>query len=49
MLISGALRPNPLVNLTCSDRRRKPGHAGLQHPARPGLRHLPAQAGYREC
>ena len=47
MLINGALRPNTLVNLAYTSRRRKPGRASSQHPARPGLRHLPAQAGYR--
>ena len=47
MLIGGALRPNTLVNLAYTSRRRKPGRASSQHPARPGLRHLPAQAGYR--
>jgi hypothetical protein len=47
-LTAAKLLPNTLVNLTRYGRRRKPGRAGFQHLARPGLQHLPTRSGYRE-
>jgi hypothetical protein len=42
------MTPNPSVNRTRYDRRRKPGVYQLKHRHTPGLRRLPTRAGYLE-